>query len=116
MLQRASAMRREPGEPERRLWMALRDRWFEGYKFRRQAVIGSRIVDFFCPAKGLIIEVDGDTHDHDADLRRDRALVWNLGFRTVRFTNLEVMSNMEGVLLALLHTLDSQPDRWRRAQ
>ncbi|MCJ2185341.1 endonuclease domain-containing protein [Novosphingobium beihaiensis] len=114
MLQRAAAMRRISSEPERRLWMALRDRRFQGYKFRRQAVIGSRIADFFCPAKGLIVEVDGDTHDREQDLRRDHALEQHLGFRTVRFANLEVMSNMEGVLLALLDALESQPDRWRR--
>ena len=114
MLKRAAAMRREPTEPERRLWMALRDRRFAGYKFRRQAVIASRIVDFFCPAKGLIVEVDGDSHDREQDLRRDHALAQVSGFQTVRFTNREVMTNMEGVQLALLQALQSRTDRWSK--
>src|SRR3546814_13375203 len=62
MLRRAAALRQRLPEPERHLWMALRDRRFQGYKFRRKPVIGSRIVDFFCPSKGLIVEVDGGTH------------------------------------------------------
>src|SRR3546814_14374471 len=67
---------------------------------------------FFCPSKGLIVEVDGETHDREQDLRRDRALERNLGFRAVRFTNLEVMSNMKGVLVALLCVLEATADRW----
>jgi len=106
-------MRREPTEPERRLWMALRDSRLAGYKFRRQAIIGLRIVDFFCPTKGLIVEVDGDTHDREQDLRRDHTLEKSRGFRTVRFTNREVMTNIEGVQLELLQALQARTDRWR---
>ncbi len=61
MLARAARMRREPTEPERRLWQHLRASQLGGYKFRRQATIGGRIVDFFCPLKGLVVEIDGDT-------------------------------------------------------
>ncbi len=59
LLRRAAIMRSNLTEPERRLWMALRDKRFKGYKFRRQAIIGDRIMDFFCPAKGLVVELDG---------------------------------------------------------
>lgn len=69
---RARAMRNNPTEPEKRLWAALRDSRVAGFKFRRQAVIGSRIVDFFCPGRSLVIEVDGDTHDVGSMLRRMR--------------------------------------------
>jgi release factor-specific protein-(glutamine-N5) methyltransferase len=105
-------MRREPTEPERRLWMALRGSRLQGYKFRRQAIIENRIADFFCPAKGLIVEIDGQTHDREADLRRDFLLERETGFRTVRFTNEDVMRNMEGVLVALADLLARMPDRW----
>jgi very-short-patch-repair endonuclease len=105
-------MRRNPTEPERRLWMALRDSRFFGYKFRRQATIGSRIADFFCPEKGLIVEVDGETHDRERDLRRDAVLAREFGYRVLRFTNLEVMREMEGGLVSLRLVLDAQPDRW----
>jgi very-short-patch-repair endonuclease len=63
---RARQMRNTPTEPEKRLWRHLSNSQL-GYKFRRQSVIGHYIVDFLCPAKALIVEVDGDTHDAEAD-------------------------------------------------
>ena len=51
------------------------ERATRGFKFRRQEVIGRVIVDFFCPAKNLIVEVDGETHaDTERDRRRDAYL------------------------------------------
>ncbi|QLC23473.1 endonuclease domain-containing protein [Parasphingopyxis sp. CP4] len=112
LLDRAAKMRREPTEPERRLWMELRGSRLLGHKFRRQAVMGNRIVDFFCPTKGLAVEIDGDTHDADRDAARDERLTRETGFRVVRFTNADVMRNMEGVLIALKAALHGQEDRW----
>jgi very-short-patch-repair endonuclease len=112
LLERARQMRNNPTEPEKRLWSALRARQCFGYKFRRQDLIGFRIVDFFCPRKGLVIEVDGDTHDLEMDLRRDRKMLQEFEFRVVRFTNEEVMGNCDGVLTALQIALDGQPERW----
>jgi len=109
-------MRRNPTEPEKRLWRHLSASQLAGHKFRRQAVIDYYIADFFCPLKKLIVEVDGDTHDIDSDFKRDDRLR-KKGYRTVRFSNLDVMGNMDGVLLALVEVLDGTPDRWagRRA-
>ena len=107
----ARTMRREPTEPEKRLWRHLSNSQLEGFKFRRQAVIGSHIADFSCPAKALVVELDGDTHEADADARRDAALA-TLGFRTLRFTNADVMTNMTGVLAAIATALHLAPDRW----
>jgi len=112
MLRRAALLRRNPTEPEIRLWHALRGSRFDGHKFRRQASIGNRIADFFCPAKGLIVELDGNTHDRAADLERDADMKARFGYSTVRFTNEDVMRNMDGVLTALQEALDAQPDRW----
>ena len=112
LLKRAAEMRCNPTEPERRLWMALRNSRFFGYKFRRQTVIGFRIVDLFCPAKGLVIELDGDTHDAERDFHRDRRMLRDFGFRTQRFTNHELMTNPDGVLAVLKLALDAQPARW----
>jgi len=105
-------MRGNPTEPEKRLWHALRGKRFQGFKFRRQAVLGARIVDFFCPAKGLVIEVDGDSHDRVLDLKRDERMMESTGFAVVRFTNEDVMRNMEGVLIMLETALARQADRW----
>ncbi|MDZ4306977.1 endonuclease domain-containing protein [Allopontixanthobacter sp.] len=112
LLKRAAEMRLTPPEPERRLWMELRNSRLNGAKFRRQAVIGTRIADFFCPSKGLIVEVDGQTHDRVADLAKDRLIERTTGFQTLRFTNDEIMQNMNGVLERLTAVLETQADRW----
>ena len=115
LLARAREMRCNPTEPEKRLWRHLSGSQLRGHKFRRQAVIDYYIADFFCPLKKLIVEVDGDTHDVKADYKRDDRLR-NRGYRTVRFTNLDVMRNMEGVLMALVDALEETPDRWKARQ
>jgi very-short-patch-repair endonuclease len=112
LLQRAAEMRRNPAEPERRMWMELRDSRFFGFKFRRQVVMGWRIVDFFCPAKGLVVEIDGDTHEVERDLASDVRLRRGSGFDVVRFTNPDVMQNLDGVLIALKIALERRPERW----
>jgi very-short-patch-repair endonuclease len=106
-------MRRNPTEPEKWLWRHLSNRQLVRYKFRRQSVIGWFIADFLCPQKALIVEVDGDTHDAAKDRVRDDILNRH-GFRTVRVTNDDVMSNMDGVLLAILDVLEQAPDRWNK--
>ncbi|KWV96184.1 hypothetical protein ASS64_02950 [Erythrobacter sp. AP23] len=105
-------MRRDMPEPERRLWQELRGSRLGGFKFRRQVVIGNRIVDFFCPAKGLVIEVDGDTHDPEEDTKRDMAMFRDHAFTTLRFTNHQVIRNLDGVLEKLKSVLDETADRW----
>ena len=112
LLKRAAEMRNNLPEPERRLWMELRSSRLNGAKFRRQAIVGTRIADFFCPAKGLIVEVDGHTHDREADLAKEHVIERETGFRTLRFTNDEVMQNMDGVLERLIAVLGTQADRW----
>lgn len=74
-----------------------------------------RIVDFFCPARSLIVEVDGDTHEAGRDAFRDALLSKERGFLTVRFGNRDVMDNLDGVLERLLSILEGQPDRWPAA-
>jgi very-short-patch-repair endonuclease len=110
----ARKMRREPTEFEMRLWRHLSNSQLGGWKFRRQALIGGRIVDFFCPAIGLAIEVDGDTHHRERDLEKD-LLLEPYGLCVLRFSNAEVLNNMEGVLEAILSKAQTLPPRtsWR---
>jgi very-short-patch-repair endonuclease len=103
-------MRREPTEPEKRLWRHLSNSRLAGYKFRRQATIEPFIADFLCPAKALVVELDGETHKAEADVRRDADLQ-SRGFTTIRFTNGDIMTDMEGVLTIILNTLERLPDR-----
>jgi very-short-patch-repair endonuclease len=107
----ARELRRNPTEPEKWLWRGLSNSQLGGFKFRRQATLDPFIADFFCSSKGLIVEVDGDTHDPDYDRRRDAYLA-RRGFQTIRFTNDQVMDNMDGVLMTILDTLQALPDRW----
>ena len=108
--QRAREMRRNPTEPEKRLWRNLSNGQLDGLKFRRQEVIGRYIADFMCPSRALIVEVDGDTHDEAKDRLRDDVLA-EFGFLVLRVTNYEVMSNAEGVLTAIGLAADGRPSR-----
>ena len=111
LVERARAMRAEPTEFEKRLWRHLSGSQLGGFKFRRQATLDPFIADFFCPAKGLVIEVDGETHIAEEDERRD-AILAGRGFATIRFTNDQVRDNMDGVLTVILERLRCLPDRW----
>jgi very-short-patch-repair endonuclease len=103
-------MRNNPTEPEKRLWRNLSNGQLDGFKFRRQAVIGNAIADFLCPSAKLIVEVDGDTHDEASDARRDARLL-EQGYRVLRVSNIDVMQNMEGVLVVVQQALrdDASP-------
>ncbi len=104
-------MRCEPTEPEKRLWARLSRSQIGGHKFRRQSVIGPFIVDFLCPQKALIVEVDGDTHVAGSDASRDQALQQQ-GYQVIRIANHEVMQNIDGVCAAILGALGQAPHRW----
>ncbi|MGJ3649625.1 endonuclease domain-containing protein [Sphingomonas sp. GlSt437] len=89
-------------EPETRLWLALRAKRFEKVKFRRQKVVGPYIVDFASRGPMLVVEVDGDSHADQERYDDERTRYLELqGYRVIRFTNREVMENLEGVLTAI---------------
>lgn len=105
LARRARELRNNATEPERQLWNALKGMRLEGFKFRRQVVIGRRIVDFYCPAAKIAVEVDGETHNPETDRRRDEVMLERFGVRVMRFRNEDVMRNLDGVLGALLGEL-----------
>jgi very-short-patch-repair endonuclease len=111
LINRARRLRNEPTPFETKLWTRIRGSQLGGFKFRRQHVIRNAIADFFCPQKGLIVEVDGDTHDPRKDRLRDDANA-HRGYTTIRFTNAEVGKNMDAVLDRILEQLSTLPDRW----
>ena len=95
---RARQMRTQPTEAEALLWRALRGRRFAGFKFRRQHPGAGRIVDFVCPARGLVVEVDGSQHAENlADAARD-ACLRQRGYRVLRFWNHDVLARQALVL------------------
>jgi very-short-patch-repair endonuclease len=88
--------------PEKMLWGALKTRQLANYKFRKQSVIGSWIVDFYCPSARLVVEVDGESHvDPDQDAARTKGLE-KFGVRVVRYTNDEVVQDLDAVLEEIL--------------
>jgi len=84
---------------EKILWEHLRDRRLNGLKFRRQQVIEGFIVDFYCHAAGVVVEVDGAVHraQTDYDRERDRLLTAR-GLRVLRVTNTDVRERLDEVL------------------
>lgn len=99
---RAQAARKAHTPAEQRLWFALRAERFAGVKFRRQKVIGRYIADFASNVPKLVVEVDGHLHGDTAEYDATRTgYLTELGYRVVRFTNSDVMHNLEGVLTVL---------------
>ncbi len=102
LTERAKAARKAPTPAEQRLWFALRAGRFAGMKFRRQKVIGRYIADFSANAPRLVIEVDGHLHGDTVACDAERtAYLTAQGYRVMRFTNADVMTNLEGVLRQL---------------
>ena len=98
-------LRVEMTAAEIRLWSALRLRQCHGLKFRRQHGIGPHIVDFYCPDRALVIEVDGDTHAEDEHILKDRErddYLQSLGICVVGYQNRDILTNIEGVIEDIL--------------
>jgi very-short-patch-repair endonuclease len=101
----ARRLRREATQVDWRLWNALPQNKLP-WKFRRQHPIGRRIADFACPARKLVIEIDGSQHaDSRSDVRRTEELQRH-GYRVIRFWNTDVMENLEGVVEAIRQELE----------
>jgi very-short-patch-repair endonuclease len=104
VVMRARQARREMTLPEGILWQILRTRPRD-LKFRRQHPIGSYIVDFYCAAVRLVIDVDGGSHDMGDrpahDVRRD-AWLRQQGLRVIRFDAGDVLKDPESTVTAIL--------------
>jgi len=97
----AKRLRANTTPHERVLWRALKELPLLGTHFRRQAPIGPYVVDFFCPAAHLIVELDGGHHNDDETAKRDRKRqLWleREGYRVVRFWNSEITDDLDTVL------------------
>lgn len=98
---RARELRNDATPTECALWSALRSSQL-GAKFSRQMQIGKIFADFLCRELDLVIECDGVSHDREPerDMRRD-AWLRGQGYTVLRFTNVEVLGNLEGVVAAI---------------
>jgi very-short-patch-repair endonuclease len=97
----ARKLRRALTPAEQRLWQAIRGRQLGGLKFRCQHPVGWFVLDFYCPACKLAIELDGGGHEEAEQALRDSLRDEQLaayGYRVLRFTNEEVLNDMTAVL------------------
>ena len=111
--QKAKEMRENMTEAETVLWEALKSKHI-GDKFRRQHIIGNFIADFVCLSKRLVIEVDGGYHTDDTQQGLDEGRaeeLKQLGFEVIRFTNEEVLNNLDKVVHQITEKLSSLPNQ-----
>ena len=102
----AIKLRKELTPAEGKLWSRIRNDQL-GVSFRRQHAVGNYIPDFCSPKAKLVIELDGSQHleQEEYDMERTRYLE-SQGYKVIRFWNNDVMNNIEGVILAIMVTLE----------
>ena len=99
LIEQAREMRKNPTNAEMLLWGELKSKQLAGYKFRRQHPIGAFIVDFYCPSKKLVIEVDGPFHANQKAYDRVREVdLQKMGYKVLRFSNDQVEHHLNYVL------------------
>ena len=108
---RLRELRRIPPPAEAKLWEAVRGRRLDGFKFRRQLLVGPYFADFACMEARLVIELDGESHtgreayDHSRTRELERC-----GWKVVRFTNEQVYADLAGVIARLRQELQLARD------
>lgn len=110
----AETLRRQPTEPEKRLWWQLRHRLpVDDSHFRRQVPIGPYVADFCCLGRRLIIDLDGEQHGsaHAEIYDAERDLYFrSQGYRVLRFSNRTVLREIDIVLDTIDAALRATPD------
>jgi very-short-patch-repair endonuclease len=95
----ARRLRQEMTDAEKILWACLSKNQLNGVRFRKQHPVGGYIADFYCHEHKLVIEVDGKIHEQqkEYDAMRDAEMI-ALGLNVMRFTNAEVIGDLEAVI------------------
>jgi very-short-patch-repair endonuclease len=99
--QKARELRKEMTDAERLLWSRLRLKQIKGLQFYRQKVIGNYIVDFYCHAANMIIEIDGGQHYSIEGMKKDKIrdeYLMSRKLRVLRFSDREVLKNIDDVM------------------
>ena len=99
---RARELRKQGTPAEIKLWQSLSKRQLHGFKFSRQIPIGPYFADFICRSAKLVVEVDGPSHDVQVEYDCARTeLIEGQGYRVIRFSNMDVLQNLEDVLATI---------------
>jgi very-short-patch-repair endonuclease len=107
-IKRARALRASQTSAEATLWYKLRGRRLARWKFRRQHPIDRYVVDFATIEGKLVVDLDGVTHGEPDEIARDKArtrVLEGCGFLVIRFSNVDVYENIDGVLETIESTL-----------
>lgn len=94
-------LRKNMTDAEIHLWQRIKGKQLQGLQFYRQKPIGIYIVDFYCPQVKLILEIDGGQHYEKENMEKDRIrdeYFQKLGLKVLRFNNIEVLKNIDGVV------------------
>lgn len=105
----ARSMRAEPTDAENKLWNILRRKCLNGYRFRRQRPVAGYILDFYCPARRLAVELDGGQHADagQAEYDRIRSLrLKELGIWILRFWDHDLLKTPDIVAAEILRCLE----------
>ena len=119
----ARALRKNPTAAECVFWERVRKKQFMGYRFLRQHPLLYKyygrqrffIADFYCRALSLVVEIDGGIHEKQKEYDRVRSEILEVrhNLRVIRFSNDEVLDNMNKVLIRLKRYVDSYNTRVR---
>ena len=105
---RARDLRERSTDTEWKLWAILRNRQLAGCKFRRQFPIDRYFADFACREARLIVEIDGSQHADQSEYDAERTrIIETYGWQVVRFSNHDVLTNLEGVAETILIEIQS---------
>jgi very-short-patch-repair endonuclease len=100
--ERAKELRKAGNLCEVLLWQQLHKKKFEHCDFDRQKIIGNYIVDFYCANFGVVIEIDGSSHDEKFDYDNERnAFLESLGLTVIHIGAQDVLSNLDSVMAML---------------
>lgn len=101
---KAEILRKNMTEAEMILWDVLKNRKFNNLKFRRQHPIQLFIVDFYCHQLGLVIEIEGEYHQFEQQIKYDESrteILQEFGILVIRYSNDSILNNLDNVLLEL---------------
>jgi len=107
----AQKLRKSMTKAEACIWKYVLKSKQTGYSFRRQRPIDKYVVDFCCFPKMLIVEIDGSSHSHRETYKKDKqrqVQLESLGYKILRFTNEEVLNNINGVKNEIMRYLESE--------
>ena len=108
---RARFNRRHPSEAHKRLWALLDKKAVGNFAFNREVVMGSSVVDFACKTRWLVVEISGETEaDRIIEELSDRKL-HEVGVRIMRFTQEQIMGDLEPIEEAILAELEKPFDK-----